>query len=67
MEPIPYKTKRGKTKKPTDEELASLYAQYTAKEIAEKFEVKEATVRSWIARQRAAARAEKKEKNNNDA
>lgn len=59
MTAIPYKTAKGRpTKKPTDEELTLLYAQYTAREIAEKCGVKESTVRSWIARQRAAARAE---------
>lgn len=71
MTAIPYKANPSKggrpSRKPNDEDLALLYSQYTASEIAEMMGVKVATVRSWIARQRAAARAEKKEKNNNDA
>jgi uncharacterized protein YjcR len=64
MTAIPYKANPGKggrpSRKPNDEDLALLYSQYTASEIAEMMGVKVATVRSWIARQRAAAKAEEK-------
>lgn len=64
MTAIPYKANPSKggrpSRKPNDEDLALLYSQYTASEIAEMMGVKVATVRSWIARQRAAAKAEEK-------
>lgn len=50
------KTKKGgrPSKRPDLQMLAMLYEQMTAKEIAEKYGVKESTVRSWIARARKA-------------
>lgn len=50
------KTKKGgrPSKRPDLQMLAMLYKQMTAKEIAEKYGVKESTVRSWIARARKA-------------
>lgn len=64
MTAIPYKANPSKggrpSRKPNDEDLALLYSQYTASEIAEMMGVKVATVRSWIARQRAAARQQEK-------
>lgn len=37
-----------KTKRPTDETLAKLYADHTAKEISEIYDVSVNTVRTWI-------------------
>lgn len=42
------------SKRPNLQMLTMLYEQMTAKEIAEKYGVKESTVRSWIARARKA-------------
>lgn len=50
---IPLKVERpGISNRPPLENLAELYSCYTAREIAEMFQVKEATVRSWVARAR---------------
>jgi uncharacterized protein YjcR len=58
MGAIPYKKAVGRPSvRPSDEDLAKLYSQYTAAEIAEQLGVKPSTVRSWIARQRRAAKA----------
>ena len=37
------------SKKPTEAELASLYSQMTAKEVASHYGVSESTVRKWVA------------------
>lgn len=51
---IPTKKGGRPSKRPDLQMLAMLYEQMTAKEIAEKYGVKESTVRSWIARARKA-------------
>lgn len=48
MTTIPTKKSGRPTKKPSLEMLAMLYEHMTAKEIAEKYGVKESTVRSWL-------------------
>lgn len=51
---IEVKLKRGgrPSKRPTNEELANLYANFTAKEIGCMYEVPVATVRNWISKAR---------------
>jgi len=44
------KKKRGKpSKRPTEAELAELYARMTAKQVAEHYGVATSTVKTWIA------------------
>lgn len=50
--PIKPSHTRAGSRKPPVEILAELYSCYTAKEIAQMYGVREATVRSWIARER---------------
>lgn len=50
---IPKKKRRGRsTSKPTVKQLAKDYASLSTKEVAEKYGVKEATVRTWVYRAR---------------
>lgn len=48
MTTIPTKKRGRPTQKPPIEMLATLYEHMTAKEIADKYDVKESTVRTWL-------------------
>jgi transposase len=45
---IPVKKGGRPSKRPSNEKLAELYQEMTAKEIAKKYKVSEYTVRNWI-------------------
>lgn len=55
---IPNKKMGRPTKRPAPEFLVALYKDHTAKQIAEMYDVKESTVRSWVARLRKGLKAD---------